>query len=604
MKTRRRGPRLWRQLRELGAIVRMLAPYLRKHFFSLVFGAAATLALLAFRLAQPWPLKWIIDAIAASRVDALGIAAASAIFLGITAAAAYAEYGQVMILVKVGNQLVSDFRLDLFQQVLRQSLAYHERKGEGELLTRIVYDTTRLRRGVNNVLTRFFQTLVTFISVSAVLFWVDEVLGAVMAVAGTAALIVMIASGNRVREAARKNRRQEGKLASLVADELLAVRELQTFRAGEADGEAFGRLSAKSLKQESKVRRLASGMLLRVEVLTSAGLAVGLLLGARRVAMNLITPGELVLFASYAGALLPHFFRFARQAAQMGSTMASADRLQRLMQREPAIGLLAGGIETGRLRGRIEFRGVALKTAASQRTSRKWRLRDITFAVEPGERVAVLGGNGAGKSSLLRLILRLADPQHGAVLLDDTDARTYVVRALRQEMSVVLQDTVLLGRSVRENIALAKPDAAEVEILEAAERAQAFELIDRLPLGLDTIVRKQGRLFSGGERQKLAIARALLRAGSIWLLDEPTNGLDADTTERVISVLEEATRGHTTFWITHDPRLAGMLDLVLYLVDGKVRFFGRRAEFREWTSFGEQVGSTAAGPNVTPMQLR
>jgi ATP-binding cassette, subfamily B, bacterial len=575
---RRRRPRLVRQLMEMRGVGALLGPYLRAHRRALWGGLGLTLILLLFRLAQPWPLKWIVDGLVDVGPQPVGPLAASMVFLVVAGGAALLEYAQVLTLVGIGNRVLHAFRADLFRHVLKQPLAFHERKVEGELLTRIVYDTTRLRKGLNNVLTRVVQTVLLFGAIVGVLFWVDAALASVMAVAGVVALFVMARGGERVRRAARKNRRREGRLAGLVAEDLMAIREVQAFMR-ESQGESFDRLNAKALKEESKVRRLASGMLLRVEVVVGLGIAVVLLAGAARVATGALSPGELVLFVAYATALYPPFFRFARQAARMGTTLASAERLKRLMLREPAIVDAPDAVEAGPFRGAIELSGVGVKNARRRRGSRKWALRDVDLAIEPGERVALVGPNGAGKSSLLRLLIRLADPDRGVIRIDGAPARTYTLRSLRGQLSIVLQGTVLFGLTVRENLTLGNPDATDAQILDALARANALELIQRLPDGIETVVRRHGRLFSTGERQRIAIARALLRDGAIWLLDEPTSGLDGKVAAETTAVLEQATRGRTTLWITHDPRMPPLLDRVVLLTRGRVHFTGRPHEY-------------------------
>lgn len=574
--------KLLRQISELRGTFDLLRPFLRGSYRQLAWGGSLALLLLLLRLGQPWPLKWILDGLTGAASVPVRPVAAGLLFLLIASAAAVLEYRQVMILVGVGNQVLYRFRADLFRHVLLQSLRFHERKSEGELLTRVVHDTSRLRKGVNHILTRFFQTLLTFIAILMVLLWVDLVLASVVAVAGTAALLVMVRGGTRVKRAARKSRRREGKLAALVAEELIGIREVQTFRRDASGSGTFERINAKSLKQESNVRRLSSRMLMDVEIIVSLGLAAILIVGSQRVLAGAMTPGELVLFASYAGSLYAPFFRFARQSARMGATIAAADRLRSLMLQEPDIADAPDAVAADGLLGAVEFVGVGLRSPRKARGSRRWGLRDVHLRVEPGERVAVVGGNGAGKSTLLRLILRLADPTEGSILLDGRDLRSYGIASLRSQMSVVFQDAVLFGATVRENLVLGRPDASDDEVLDALRRAKAIDLLQRLPEGLDTVVRKRGRHFSGGERQKLAIARGLLRNGSIWLLDEPTTGLDARAAEELEALLLEAIRGRTTFWITHDPRMALQLDRVVYLADGRVRFSGGRAEFRAW----------------------
>lgn len=587
-------PKLVRQIQEMGGIARLLAPYLSSRRKALAAGGGLTVLLVVLRIGQPWPLKWIIDDLTSGSGQPVDVALVSGLFLALAAGAAWAEYAQVVHLVGVGNRVMHAFRADLFQHVLRQSLSFHEKKGEGELLTRIVYDTTRLRKGINNILTHLLQTVLIFVAIVGVLFWVDAVLASVIAVAGAVALWMMARGGNRVRKAARKNRKREGKIASVIADDLIGVRELQTFRPEIGQSGTFEQLNAKSLKQESKVQRLASGMLLRVEILVSAGIALVLLLGTHRVAAGIVSPGDLVLFVTYAAALYRPFFRFARQTTRMGTTVASADRLRKIMLLKPEIVDRPDAVVAGPLRGEIEFREVGLKNPKRRRGTRSWAIRGASFRAAPGERIAVVGANGAGKSSLLRLLLRLSDPREGEIRVDGLDARSYSVASLRGEMSVVLQGPLLFGLSIRENLLLARPDASDRELLEAARLTRALEVIERLPDGLDTTVRRHGRLFSAGERQRLVLTRALLRTGSVWLLDEPTTGLDEASARAAVDVLDAATRGRTTFWITHDRHVAERLDRVLYLADGQVLFFGSPGEFPGWDHFEDHPGETTS----------
>jgi len=576
--------KLLRQVAELRGVVRLLSPYLKDTRGPLLAGMAVTLLLMGVRLAQPWPLKWILDGLTGHGQQLLPPLPAGAAFLVLALAGARLEYEQIMRLVGLGNRIMYRFRADLFRHVLAQPLAFHERKTEGELLTRIVYDTGRLRKGVNNVLTRFFQTLFTFVGTVVVLVWVDVPLAAVMAMLGSIALVLMARGSRRINKAARKNRRREGKLAALVAEELLSIRELQTFRPDAAESPAFLRINRKTLRQGNKVRRLSSGMLLRVEILLSLGMALILLLGTYRVTRGAMTAGELVLFVSYVGSLYRPFFRFARQAARTGSTLAAADRLQRLMLRKPEIADAPDAVEVRRLEGRVELRDAGVRTHRKGRGSRRWALRDANVCVDAGERVAVVGLNGAGKSTLLRLLLRLADPTTGEVLVDGHDVRHYVRASLRARFSVVLQDGVLFGLTVRENLTLARPDATPAELDAALGRAGAEGLVGRLPEGLDTVLRRRGRLLSAGERQRLQLARALLADGDMWLLDEPTTGLDVAGTASAVGLLDEVTRGRTTFWVTHDPRVTMLLDRVLILLEGRVAFFGGLDDLRRQMS--------------------
>jgi ATP-binding cassette subfamily B protein len=569
----------------------------KPHRTLLVAGASLGALLVILRVALPWPLKLIIDALSGAGLGRaawlvegpqVGVAALGAVYVLIALGAALAEYGQRLVLAGLGNRVVHRFRADLFDRVLRLPLSFHEGRETGELLTRVIYDTARLRQGVNGLLTRIFQNLFLFLFTIAVLLWIDVPLALVVGLSGVVTLGLMGRSARRIRRAARKSRRREGRLAAIVAEALLGIREWQTFRPGAGADERFGRQNAKSLKEEQKVRRLAAGLLFRVEVVLAVAVALILWLGTIAVQAGRLTPGDLVLFVHYTIALYRPYRQFARQAARMGRTFACADRLTRIMAKDPSVADRPGAVPAPALRGDIVFEGVSVKSPRRRRGGRKWVLKDVSFRVRPGERVAILGPNGAGKSTLLRLVLRLADPKSGTVQLDGRDVRDYTLASVREQMSVIFQDSVFFNLSVRENIALGRRDAAFAEIEEAARRSRAADLVRKLKHGYDAPVRQRGRLFSVGERQRIAVARAVLRDGRVWLLDEPATGLDARTAEELVKLLIELTEGRTALWVTHDPMVRSCFDRVLVLKAGRVRFDGTPQQYAAW---GGRVGN-------------
>ncbi len=573
----------------LRRIAAMLRPHATGEGRSFATGAALAVATVGLHVLQPWPLKWIVDHLATaagvapaagvagwvSASPERGIALLSLLFVGLAIAVALASYGQSLVLNGMGNRVLYRFRAQLFMHVLRQPLAFHEAREVGELMTRVVYDTSRLRRGLNGILTSIVQTLALFVASFVVLLWIDWTLAVVLALGGGVALVMMRRRGRRIAYVARKQRTKEGLLAALVGSELMAVRELQTFGlAGSAVSTRFAARNDHSLRQEQKLQRLSLGLTLRVDVAIAVSVAAAMWLGAAGEMRGQLTAGDLVLFLSYALSLRAPFSAFALQTARLGRTFACADRLDRIVRRPSSIQDLPGAIDAVGVRGALRFESVSLQTPKRRRGGRKWSLDAIDGVLPEGQRIAVLGGNGAGKSTLLSLVLRLADPARGRVWLDERDLRDYAVDSLRSQMSVVFQDSVLTGVSVRDNIALGVPGATLEAIQRAAETADVARFIERLPQGYDTLVRRGGDLFSGGERQRLALARALLRDGRIWLLDEPTTGLDRASATALTTRLLEVTRGRTVLWVTHDPELLPHMDWVLELAEGRVAFSG------------------------------
>lgn len=589
---RPKGFRLFRWLRRSRKLFSLLWPYARGHKRHLAAGIGLSVAVVLLRAGQPWPLKWIVDSlIGAPSHRGLfpwtegwplpgEMVALSVLFILVSVFAGLGEYWQRLTMAGLGNRVLFAFRTALYARVLSQPLGFHERRETGELLTRIVYDTARVRQGVNHILMRIFQTLFTFIVILGILFWLDPMLASIVGVAGVLALTTMGRSSKRIFKASRKQRKREGKLAALVADSLLGVRELHTFRPqGETDPN-FERHNKKSLKEEQKVRRLAASLLLRVEILLAIAITLILAFGALGVQAGRLTAGDLVLFVSYVIALNRPFAQFARQTARTGKTFASADRLRKIMGKEPSIADQPDAVAAPEFRGEIVLEGASVK-GRSEQSTRKWTLKEVSFRIEPGEHVAVVGHNGAGKSTLLRLLLRLRDPSRGVVRIDGKDIRDYTLDSLRGQFSVVFQDSVFLGMSVYENIAFGRPDATPEEVESAARRCQLHKLIKRLPRGYDTIVRQRGKLFSVGERQRIAIARALLRDGRIWLLDELTAGLDAAGSEELMTLIFEVAQGRSLLCVTHEDGLLPRFDKVIAFDEGKLAFTGTPAQFQQ-----------------------
>ena len=583
--------RVFPELRKVRGVAALLWPHTRGDRKLLALGAGLSLLLIALRIGQPWPLKWILDLLTAQpehaglggflKAPALGIPGLSLAYIAITLSAATVAYAERLVLAGLGNRVIYRLRTALFGHVLRQPLAFHESRTTGELLTRIVYDTARLRQGVNAILLRIFQTAVLFVAMLGVLVWLNAGLAAIVALGALLALSAMAWSGRRIAGAAGKQRKKEGRLATTVAEDLLGVRELQTYRAGRWPDERFGRKNVKSLVHEQRVRQLAAWLVLRIEVLVALSIAAILWVGGREVQAGRLTPGDLVLFVSYAVGLYRPFEQFARQTYKLGKTFACGDRLRKIMEETPAIADRPNAVPAPPLRGDLAFENVSVATPKERRGTRKRAISEVSFAA-PVQRVAILGANGAGKSTLLRLVLRFVDPDEGRVLLDGRDLRDYTVDSVRRQVSAVFQESVFFGLSVRENIALGDPDANLEDVERAAQRARINKFIERLPEGYETPIRRGGELFSGGERQRIAIARALHRDGRIWLLDEPTKGVDPATAADLATILLEATAGRSVLWVTHDPAVLPKLDRVVVLKEGRLTFAGTPAAYGEW----------------------
>ena len=564
--------RLRRSLELTYRVARMLRPHATGCGGSGILTGLLSILFLASHLAQPWPLKWIVDGLAGQPVPwGASLVTLSAAYIVIAATAGVVEYLQRRSVADLANRIVCRFRGALFTHLLRLPLSYQERRGPGELLTRVVWDTARLRRGVSGVLLRMYQNTLLFVATVGVLLWISPLLASFVLVCGLIAFALMLITNQRILGAARLSRKREGQLASVVEEDLRGAREFQTFL--QAGDRRFDAANERSLRGEQKLVRLEAGLLLRVELLVALSVCLILWRGTMVVSAGALTVGDLILFVHYTLGLYRPFTQFARQASQAGRTAACAERLMKIVVRKEAVS--DGVLPAPALTGELALEDVYVKARQRARSGRLWLLDGVSLRIAPGEHVAIMGPNGAGKSTLFRQILRLEDPARGRVLVDGQDIRNYTLESFRRQFSVVHQDAVLFGLTVRENIALGSPASTEAEIIRALERSRAADFVLGLPKGLDTVVRG-ARIFSTGERQRIALARAILRDGRIWLLDEPTAGLDRPL-EVEKSLLEDQ-RGKTVLWVTHDLSTAVRMDRILVLVQGRVMFFGSPSE--------------------------
>jgi ATP-binding cassette subfamily B protein len=285
---------------------------------------------------------------------------------------------------------------------------------------------------------------------------------------------------------------------------------------------------------------------MRVNALIAAGTAVVLYVGVRHVQTGAITLGELLMVMGYLSQLYEPMKTLSKRAVSMQSKLASAERVFTLLDDAPDVVERPDARPLARARGRIEFRGVSFDYAGDRAG-----LRDVSFEAPAGSRIGIAGSTGAGKTTLVSLLLRLYDPSAGRILLDGVDLREYRLDDLRRQFGMVLQESVLFATSVAENIAYARPDAGREEIIEAAKAANAHDFIVQLPRGYDTLVGERGMMLSGGERQRISLARAFLRNAPILILDEPTSAVDVRSEALIMEALERLMQGRTTLVVAH-----------------------------------------------------
>jgi ATP-binding cassette, subfamily B, bacterial len=553
--------------------MRLLRSHAHRHWGALAGAAATTVALTLAQLAAPWPLKIAIDELVTergksfelTRGDVSLLLGLAAMVLCIAAVDALATYYSDFWLNRSGEQIVHDLRTATYEHLQRLSLVFHSNRPTGDLVARVTGD-------VNAVGELFAQTLGTVVSSSlvlvgmfAVMFWIDPPLAFVAFLVTPLLLATSKHYQKRIRQMARKQRAQEGEIASLATEALSAMQVIKAFGTERFEHDRVQLRSAERLKVGVQSSRVEARFGALVDVLGAVATALVLGLGVLSVADGRISPGDLVVVVAYTNKLYKPLKDIAKQSSRAARALARLERIAEILASDM---VLADGTDGStpdhRAAGTIDLDDVHFRY-----TEERAALEGVTLHVPHGSRLALVGESGAGKSTVGALIARFYDPSHGSVRVDGQDARELSLRWVRDQVGVLLQDTILFSGSVRDNIAYGT-DADLATVEDVARAAGALSFIEALPDGFDTLLGPGGVGLSGGQRQRIGIARVLLRDPPVLVLDEPTTGLDAASEALVMAGLNRLVEGRTTILITHSIELARTADRVAVMVAGRV----------------------------------
>jgi ATP-binding cassette subfamily B protein len=579
-----RATRLRQVLPGLAHVLRRFLPEIRKER-GLVAGAALALMLqVGARLLEPWPLKWLIDRLTGAEATSLPMldALETSVFVGACALAtliavsvrAAAAYLSSVGFALAGNRVLTRIRLQVFRHLQTLSLARHARRRSGDWLVRVVSDVGILREAVVTALLPLATQVVLLAGMVAVMLYVDWRLSVAALLPLPLFLLFTLRQSRRIQDVGRQQRRREGDLANAAAESLQSIQTIQAFSLETSVSESFAAASQRDLKQGVKGKRLTAGLERGVDMLVGLSTALVLWLGSLSVLATTLSVGELVLFLTYQRRALRPLKDFAKYTGRIAKATAAGERILELLDDEPDVRERADARAAPRFRGELALRAVGVE----YEDAAPFVLRDLDLRIRAGEHVALVGPSGSGKSTLLRLLLRLADPASGSITIDGQPVDAFTLASLRAQIALVPQEPVLFATSVRDNIAAGNPDASDPEIEAAARLARAHDFITRLPGGYASVVGERGATLSQGQRQRIAIARAVLRDASILLLDEPLSGVDPANAGAVRAALVAAARGRTCVWVTHDPNVAASCDRIALLDDGRIVESGAPAE--------------------------
>jgi ATP-binding cassette subfamily B protein len=465
----------------------------------------------------------------------------------------------------IGERLVLGFRARLFDHLTNLSLGFHGRQSSADALQRVQVDTTSIRDASVHGAIPFATNLLKVIALTYVTARIDLTLALVALGAGPIVFLLTEIYRGRLRRRWQAVRETESSALAVVQESLGAVRVVKAFGQEAREGERFRTHAHVNLRAALSAVRAHAMFDLWVGVATGLGGAAVLYVGAEHVQSGKTTLGELLLIVAYLSQLFMPLRDLGARLADMQRALASAARVFSVLDERSDVAERADAKSLDRAAGAFTFRDVRFGYDPERPV-----LDGVDLEVPAGSRVGIAGKTGSGKSTLLSLLPRFYDPQAGKVLLDGTDVRDLKLADLRNQFSVVLQESVLFSTTLRENIAYGRPGASQEDIERAAEAAAAHEFITALPEAYDTEVGERGTRLSGGERQRIALARAFLRDAPILILDEPTSALDTGTEALVMEALERLMHGRTTFMIAHRLTTLANCDVRIELVDGTV----------------------------------
>jgi ATP-binding cassette, subfamily B, bacterial len=510
---------------------------------------------------DPWPIKIVIDSIIQSKklphwleaivrglfgqnkIAILDFAVAAV--LAIAVVGAISSYVEKYLTTSISQWVAHDLRRTLYHHIQRLSLADFDKTRTGDLISRVTDDIDSVQNFLDSALLGMVVNVLTLLGMIGVMFYLNWRFTLIALSVAPVLLVVVYTFTRRIKRASRAVRKKQSELLSVVEEMLTSVRVVKAFAREDYEQKRFESQSLENVETALEARGIKAKLSPFVEIIVAVGTCLVLWYGARLVLAGRLETGVLVVFLFYLGRMYKPMRELSKMTDTISKALVGYERIKEVLKIESGVRDLPRARRAPRFKGGIEFDRV---TFAYDHTP---VLKDISFRVEPGQVAALVGPSGTGKTTVISLIPRFYDPSSGQIKIDGRNTRDFTLKSLREQMSFVLQETLLFRATVWENIAYGRPDASRREIVRAAELANASEFIDRMPQGYDTIVGERGATLSGGQRQRIAIARAVIRDTPILILDEPTTGLDSASEDAVIEALDRLMKNRTTVVIAH-----------------------------------------------------
>ncbi|MDF2702730.1 MAG: transporter related [Rubrobacteraceae bacterium] len=561
---------------ELREIFRRFWPYARPYRRWLPLILLFAMLGSALQAATIWMYKILVDEVLVPRDFGLLLWVVLA-YLGLTLAEGVVSFFEEYSSAWVGGRFIVSLRTDLFRHLQDLSLSFFDRRSVGDMLTRISDDTEEIEELLVSEFGELLTYLFQFVFFVGALFYLQWRLALVSLIAIPLFLLTARYFSRKIRRATREERRRSGSISAVAEESLSNATLVQAYNRQENEVSRFRRENEGSFVADMAATRLDALSAPLVNVIQVAGVGVVIAAGTWELSQGRLTIGGLLVFLVYLSQLYGPVQGVSETLNTFYEATAGAERVIEFFDQKPSVTEQEGALALNLPQGHVEFDSVRFSYPGNEKEA----LSDVSFEVGPGEVLALVGASGSGKSTVVKLLLRFFDPDAGAVRLDGHDLRELNLHSLRENVAVLLQETLVFGGTVRENIAYGKLEASEEEIVAAAKAADAHGFIEALPKGYDTVIGQKGRLLSNGQRQRLAIARAMIRDAPVLVLDEPTTGLDARSSENVMVPLQRLMEGRTTIVISHNLLTVRHATRIVVLEEGCIAEQGTHRELLE-----------------------
>ncbi|MEX2592734.1 MAG: ABC transporter transmembrane domain-containing protein [Anditalea sp.] len=556
-------------LSKLGGIFNFMLPYKAPFFLGMIFLLFSSLMLLTF----PFVAGKLIDTASGKEWIFTDINTIAFILLGILFIQSIFSFFRVWFFAKVSERSMRDIRLALYSRLVNLPMTFFDKRRTGELISRITSDVSLLQDTFSVTLAELFRQFITLIAGTVFLIYTTPKLTLFMLATFPVLVVIAMVFGKFIRKLSKATQDELAAANVIVEETLQSIMTVKSFTGEEYEAKRYGKGLNRVVSVALKTARFRGAFISFIIFALFGGIVAVMWYGATLVSSGGMSIGDLVSFVLYTTFIGGSIAGLGDIYGQVQKAIGSSERVLEILDEEPEKSISTDGKD--RILGNISFNNVAFRYPTRPEVE---VLKKINFEINAGDKIALAGHSGAGKSTIIQLLLRFYDLQDGSIQVEGKPIKDWNLKQLRSNMGIVPQEVLLFGGSIRENIAYAKPGASEGEITQAAKKANAWQFISKFPEGLDTLVGERGIKLSGGQRQRIAIARAILKDPSILILDEATSSLDAESESLVQEALDELMKGRTTIVIAHRLATIRKVDRIYVLRDGEIVEEGRHED--------------------------